>query len=370
MDKSFFAKSKALFKIIGQHLKRHSILLIVYLGIILLGNIAFTLGWYFSPDNVSRTTEIIFYIAQIVMFVITITAIILMILVKLGKFKEITLAIGSHVLAVFLISWATVVFCLDLSLGFSPITYLIIATFVAAIFVIDPIFFAVLEVLSLIPILIVIISNNHLFFGGEYLVENIAMFLAFIVLVVIVCFRNYRVIYQSFKIQNKLHELSYKDELTGLLNERSYINEIESLDKRIDKGEDVKFAVILMDVNNLKATNDMYGHRFGCSLVVRCGHTLPTLLPTSKCFHVGGDEFIAIMMGKDFDEFEKTLERFDKAMLYSLVDYEGVQLIFSVARGYHIREKNEHYKDVLQIADKAMYENKKMLKEKYNMKGR
>ena len=33
-------------------------------------------------------------------------------------------------------------------------------------------------------------------------------------------------------------------------------------------------------------------------------------------------------------------------------------------------EKGIYYKDVLQIADKAMYENKKYLKEKYNMKGR
>ena len=33
-------------------------------------------------------------------------------------------------------------------------------------------------------------------------------------------------------------------------------------------------------------------------------------------------------------------------------------------------EKGIYYKDILQIADKAMYENKKYLKEKYNMKGR
>ena len=61
---------------------------------------------------------------------------------------------------------------------------------------------------------------------------------------------------------------------------------------------------------------------------------------------------------------------FDEAMLYSLVEYEGKELIFSVARGYHIKEEGQHYKDVLQIADKAMYENKKFLKEKYNMKSR
>ena len=132
----------------------------------------------------------------------------------------------------------------------------------------------------------------------------------------------------------------------------------------------MQFAVILMDVNNLKATNDAYGHRFGCSLIVRCGHTLPTLLKTSKLFHVGGDEFIAIVKDKDLENFEETMTKFDEAMLYSLVEYEGVQLIFSVARGYSIYQEGQHFKDVLQIADNAMYENKKYLKEKYHMKSR
>ena len=370
MDKSFKEKTRSLFHIIGQHLKRHNILLIIYLSIILLGNITFTLGWYYSPDDVSQTTEVVFYVVQSIMFVVTSAAIILLILVRKGKFGEIFLAIASHIFAIFLVLWGTVVFCFDLSLGFSPITYLIVATFVAAIFVIDPVFFAILEALSLIPIGIAIFRNPELFFGGEYLAENILMFASFIFLIVIVCFRNYRVIYQNYRISKKLHELSYNDELTGLLNERSYINEVEDIDRRIDNGEDLKFAIILMDVNNLKATNDMYGHRFGCSLVVRCGHTLPTLFSTSKLFHIGGDEFIAIVMGKDLEEFEQTMKRFDEAMLYSLVTYEEKELIFSVARGYHIRQKGEHYKDVLQIADKEMYANKKYLKEKYNMKGR
>ena len=57
-------------------------------------------------------------------------------------------------------------------------------------------------------------------------------------------------------------------------------------------------------------------------------------------------------------------------MLYSIVNYDGVDLIFSVARGYSIRKEGEHYKDVLQIADSEMYVNKKYLKEKYNMKDR
>ena len=203
------------------------------------------------------------------------------------------------------------------------------------------------------------------------MVENLIVLISCVVVIVAICFKNYRVIYIDYKLQKKLQELSYQDELTGLLNERSYIDTITDIDSRIKNGEDVTFAVILMDVNNLKATNDAYGHQYGCSLVVRCGHTLPTLFnePT-KLFHVGGDEFMAIVMGEDLEHFDERMKKFDEAMLYSIVEYKNQKLIFSVARGFETRKEGQLFKDVLQVADERMYENKRMLKEKYNMKGR
>ena len=126
----------------------------------------------------------------------------------------------------------------------------------------------------------------------------------------------------------------------------------------------------MMDVNNLKATNDKYGHRYGCHLVVSCGHILPTIFKTSKLFHVGGDEFIAIVRGTDYQNFEEVMKDFDNKCTYTMIEYEGVELIFSVARGYSHLQENERYQDVLQRADKEMYQNKAYLKEKYNMKGR
>ena len=64
------------------------------------------------------------------------------------------------------------------------------------------------------------------------------------------------------------------------------------------------------------------------------------------------------------------MKNFDETMLYCIYNYEGVDLIFLVARGYSHYQKGDRYQDVLQRADSEMYANKKMLKEKYNMKGR
>ena len=369
--KNIKENAKLLISIIGQHLKRYSILLIAVLGFILLINIGFTLGWYLSSDDVPEAMEVGFYILQGFIFAATIAAIVLILLNRKGKFNDTFLAIANHVYALFLIIFGTIVFCQDLSLGFSPLTYLLIMTFVAGIFVIDPVFFGFFELCSLIPVLITIARRPDVFFGGKYLAENIIVLVSFVLLIIVICFKNHRVIYTDFKLQKKLHQLSYEDELTGLLNERSYIDEITEIDRRIKEGEDVKFAVILMDVNNLKATNDAYGHQYGCSLVVRCGHTLSTLFnePT-KLFHIGGDEFLAIVKGEDLEKFEERMHKFDEAMLYSIVEYKDQNLIFSVARGYKIREEGMFFKDVLQVADEEMYANKKMLKEKYNMKGR
>ncbi len=371
MDFVIIKPSKKLFIVLGGYLARYRIAMVIFHIVMVVLDIIFMISWYNDPEVVPQSIEIAFYLCQGIFVFVSLLSILILVFSKIGKIRNQTIGFLHHLFAAFLIVWGTVSFCFDLSLGFSPLFYLLICTFVAGIMVIDPICFGVAELLSLIPVFITVSSKPDLFFEKEeYLSENIVLFSAFVIISIIIAFKNHHIFKEEFKIQRRLHELSYNDQLTGLLNERSYIDAVEDIDKRIDSGEDVKFAVILMDVNNLKVTNDTYGHRYGCSLIVRCGHTLPELFNSSSLFHVGGDEFIVIVQGEDLEHFDETMKRFDEKMLYSLVQYEGKELIFSVARGYHIRQEGQHYKDALQIADKAMYENKKFLKEKYNMKGR
>ena len=125
-----------------------------------------------------------------------------------------------------------------------------------------------------------------------------------------------------------------------------------------------------MDLNNIKATNDAYGHRYGCHLIVKCGKTLPRYFKSSSVFHIGGDEFVVIVYGEDYDNLDKIIAKMDEKLTYFKFKYEGVELIFSLAHGYAKYEKGLKYKAVFQAADDAMYANKEFIKDKYKLKRR
>ena len=173
--------------------------------------------------------------------------------------------------------WGTLVCILDLYVGVSPFVYLIILTTIAGLFVIAPIIYSIEVIISLVAIIVSNIIFKYEFFKDEYMVENIVNLVIYAVVIIATTIRHYRITMKEYDAKQKLEELTYNEELTGLLNERSYINFTEEINENIKNNDDTKFAVILMDVNNLKATNDAYGHRYGCHLIVRCGHTLPNV---------------------------------------------------------------------------------------------
>ena len=171
------------------------------------------------------------------------------------------------------------------------------------------------------------------------------------------------------KSKEKYKKLSYYDGLTGLLNERSYFEEIEKLDELTkDKKDD--YIIMVMDLNGLKVTNDKYGHHYGCYLIVLTGHILKSIFKESLVFHVGGDEFQAIIKGNDLNRFDEIMEEFKEKLVYTKVDYENKELILSLAYGYARSNHASPYHELFEEADKMLYENKKIIKEKYSIPNR
>ncbi len=363
-------RNKSNVEIIGEHVEKYRISMIIVSVVVSLIALFFCIYWQFDENTAGQLSDNLYLASHITFLVLSQIMLIFLILDKYKKVSTKALAIYTHIHSFLLISWATFVCILDLDIGITPFIYLIAATVIAGLFILEPIFYTVCALTSFVTILICQIINHFTFFEGPYQFEHIAEMIIFVGITILVCFRHFNVTISEHKAKKKLEEISYYDELTGLLNERSYVSITDEINENIKNEKEEPFAVILMDLNNLKATNDAYGHRYGCSLVVRCGHALPELFATSKLFHVGGDEFVAIVMGEDYENFDSLYNNFLEVMTYSLVEYEGVELIFSVASGHAIYEKGDKYQDVLQRADKLMYKNKAEIKAKYNMKGR
>ena len=356
--------------LIGKHLEKYRIMMSIMLAVFVLSIGALIIYWEFDQNSVSQVIDLTYLISQSTIALLSLGMILTLLFNKKGKISTVNLAGLFHIYSAILMIWSAAMGIIDLKIGTNPIIYLLVATIVSSFFLIEPIFFVLISSISFISIFTCVLIYRYDFFYSQYGVENTIMFIIFSIIIVVIAFRHFNVAKREYDALKKVQEMSYIDDLTSLKNEKAYYEQTEKIDEQIKKEEVEPFGVIICDVNNLKATNDKYGHRYGCSLVIRTGHTLKTIFKSSDLFHVGGDEFIVILKNEDLTNFEEVLQDFDKKLRYRFVDFEGVELLFSCARGYSFYEKGDLYKDVLQRADEMMYQNKAEIKKTYKIESR
>ena len=165
----------------------------------------------------------------------------------------------------------------------------------------------------------------------------------------------------EIKIKDKkLDEVSkdaYRDSLTGVGNHLAYEKKADEFNKLIGKEHDVKFGIVMADVNCLKYINDTFGHVEGDLYIKGCIRILCDHFKHSPIFRIGGDEFVVILTGPDYenryDIFYDLQSEFDKTYHYS--DGEPWEK-YSAATGmaeFGIIDKS--FEDVFKRADNAMY---------------
>ena len=149
-----------------------------------------------------------------------------------------------------------------------------------------------------------------------------------------------------------------RDALTGVKNKHAYIDVEAQIDRMIDEKNTPEFAVVVMDINDLKLVNDTQGHHAGDELIRRGCNVICGIFRHSPVFRVGGDEFAIIAQGGDFINMDKLMTLMEEHNLRSLEDGDVV-IACGMAR-YH-GEKS--VSAVFDKADSLMYANKHRLKE-------
>ena len=155
------------------------------------------------------------------------------------------------------------------------------------------------------------------------------------------------------------YEKARRDGLTGIKNKTAYTEFENKLNRQIQSGEGVEFAIAICDVNGLKEINDTRGHIVGDEYIKAASRLVCDTFRHSPVFRVGGDEFVAILRGGDFEIREKLQNSFAETVKQNAADGKVV-----MACGISIYDKtcDQSVTDVFKRADALMYQNKVSLK--------
>ena len=156
---------------------------------------------------------------------------------------------------------------------------------------------------------------------------------------------------------SKEHKKAYVDVLTGLQNKHSYVDLEEQLNRRIEVGERIEFAVVVLDINGLKVTNDTKGHSKGDELIINGAKTVTEVFTHSPVFRIGGDEFVVVAHGEDYDKIDDLIAEIARKNAINMKKDEVV-----LACGMARFEGDNKVATVFERADSNMYINKKFLK--------
>lgn len=180
---------------------------------------------------------------------------------------------------------------------------------------------------------------------------------------------NFSFMAKSLKRQfDYINGLAYLDAMTGAKNKRSFIDARDELNSKIQaskkNGEKFDFGVIVFDVNDLKPMNDNFGHKAG-DLLIKCSCNLIMKNFTfSTVYRIGGDEFVVILKGRDFENRAELLTKLRMEMDVPVAEKNEAFEKISLASGMAIYEpqKDADFQSVFGRADEEMYKAKVAMK--------
>lgn len=140
-----------------------------------------------------------------------------------------------------------------------------------------------------------------------------------------------------------------RDPLTGALTRRRFYLDAEKYHSTLS-------AVISLDLNDLKALNDQYGHIEGDKALTAITNIIKRYTGThASLYRIGGDEFMILCYKLN----EKNVQE-----LISRIQEDLAKTKYRCAIGYALYSSQMKFDDVCQIADNMMYENKRQMKSK------
>ena len=151
----------------------------------------------------------------------------------------------------------------------------------------------------------------------------------------------------------ELKELAHKDGLTKLYNRYGFD---EMAEKMLSKNPKAHYVAAMLDVDDFKIVNDMYGHAYGDKALISLAENMRKFFSSSALLgRNGGDEFCILLPNCTAKEAKESLIEFTKTP--KTFSYKGQTYSFCISLGYAEYPNDAiERSQLMRCADTALYE--------------
>ncbi len=155
--------------------------------------------------------------------------------------------------------------------------------------------------------------------------------------------------------QERIEYLNAHDIMTGLYNRMFYDAELD----RIDSLQQLPYSVIMVDIDSLKLTNDLFGHSAGDRLIIETAKLLEQCCPNGIVARLGGDEFCILLPGVDEEELKQMATCINAKLEGQKSESAESAVLLSASYGYATKNRPEQtIAEITNAAEEHMYRRK------------
>ena len=175
---------------------------------------------------------------------------------------------------------------------------------------------------------------------------------------------TYNDISEQKKADEKIHELAFFDQLTGLPNRTLLMDRLKQI-RAASSRNDSSGAVLFIDMDNFKTLNDTLGHHMGDVLIKQTAQRLSECLRVGDTVaRLGGDEFVVILANLSANQIDAAtdIEAVAEKIISSLREpfqLDDVTVLSTASIGITLfSDQLDPIDDLTKQADLAMYKAK------------
>lgn len=167
----------------------------------------------------------------------------------------------------------------------------------------------------------------------------------------------------NFRLRERLREQSIHDDLTGLFNRRYLENTLDREESRAARAGST-LGILMLDIDHFKQLNDTWGHKAGDLALRAVGRLLSALVRNADiATRYGGEEFVIVLPDAAREACLRRAEEIRQRIAEAAATSDPAQnphpLTVSIGVAL-FPQHGEHWQAVLLAADQALYQAKKL----------